>query len=289
MTDEKTFYKHAQPGPSTLNVEGNAVLVEEIVNREVFECHAEILDIKETREAGEEKRIVRGYANTKDIDRYGDVIEPAAFKASVKQWLKNGVMLLHHNPSKPVGLPRSAKIDDKGLYIEASVGFGNTPDSYIEETWSLIKQGILKAFSVGFRILPGGEKWHDEVDPKSGFKKRTITKLELFETSFVSIGANRQSLFSVVKGMLTGSDAEGSVPNWYSARKIVGIDPEYDINSDILKMISDRRENESDQYKSLDECVARIDQVLKKIRDEHNNENVVRTINKLKSFIGKES
>ena len=195
--------------------DGSAVRVEEIIAREVFECH---LEMKAAEDAGEGERLIEGYASTKDLDRYSDIIEPSAFKKSLRPFVKNGVILLHHFPALAAGVPVEASIDDKGLYIKARIGFG---PQYVEDAWSLIEQKILKAFSVGFSIPKDGVEMTDEEDPVTGWKIRIIKKLELLETSIVSIGANRPSLFSLTKGFLTGSDLTGKRPAWYEPNRNV--------------------------------------------------------------------
>jgi HK97 family phage prohead protease len=277
MENSKTYYA------DELVETDEPITAEEIEEREMFECHAEFKTVRETND----KRTIEGYANTKNIDRYGDVIEPKAFKASLRYWLKNGVILLHHNPALPVGTPKAASVDGEGLYIKAEVAKGLSPMSYVEEAWNLVQQKVLKAFSVGFRILPGGEEWSEEQDPKSGFKKRVITKLELFETSIVSLPANRESLFDVAKGIQTGSDLEGKVPDWYRQRQQgFGLLPD---DKDVREVLNARHNNEADAYGDLDEFLETMKAAIGRMNSRATAARAQATIDRMNKVLGKEA
>ena len=83
-------------------------------------------------------------------------------------------------------------MDKRGLYVEALVSDAAEKQHNIQ---SLIKDGVLKSFSVGFRVLD--QKYNPDDDSS------TITDLELLELSVVSIPANQTSLFSIRKNFDT--------------------------------------------------------------------------------------
>lgn len=284
MVKESTFYKTEQPGPTIPELRNKLDELEAlraaIFEREMFEFHTELREAVVEKENGAPTRVIRGYASTKNVDRYGDIIEPSAYRRSLKSWVNNGVILLYHNTEKAMGLPLSGEIDERGLKIEATIGQGV---QYVDDAWSLIQQRILKALSVGFRILPKGEKWMEEVDPGSGFKVRIIKKLELFETSVVSIPANRESLFEVAKGIETGSDLEGKRPEWYERRIAGGIVPD----TDILRASLAQAELEERGYEELDQSLSHMDTMIKKLRDTERNATVNRAVNRLHKFVSK--
>jgi hypothetical protein len=176
-------------GSNILNLRSHAL--------RLAEFHVEVKSIE-----GDDDLRVRGYASTNDVDRYEDIVEPSAFKSTMDYYMKNGIVLLDHDPSQRIGLPVDYEITDKGLVFEAKIMRGFHPLDVRERARTEMQQGILKAFSIGFRILS------DEAVPrgnKSG--RRRIKELELFEISAVGIPANRSTMFSVVKGLSTGSDA----------------------------------------------------------------------------------
>jgi HK97 family phage prohead protease len=171
------------------------------------EFHCEIRDVREEKDdTGAVRRLVKGYASTSEVDRYEEIVDPKAFKSSIDAYMQNGIVLLDHNPSQRVGKPAAYKIDKTGLLFEAEVASGIHPLDLREQTWSEIQAGILKAYSIGFRILKV-EQVADGSDDKKAGAYRRILDLELYEISLVGIPANRSTMFSVGKGLLLGSDA----------------------------------------------------------------------------------
>lgn len=164
-----------------------------------FEFH---LEIKEVSEEGD-KRLIAGYANTKNLDRMNEIVEPTAFKNTIKEWMKNPVILRGHDPNSIIGRGLEAKIDSKGLWIKAEIA---SDTEKANETWALIKQKMLKAFSIGYQIIK------DEVVERAGKRIRRILDLDLLEVSVLGLPANRESLFDMVKGMQYGTDLIVSSP-----------------------------------------------------------------------------
>jgi HK97 family phage prohead protease len=150
--------------------------------------------------------VIRGFASTPAIDRYNDVVDPAAFKKTMAAYMKNGLVLLHHNARTPLGTPTDYEISDKGLWIEASLGTGLHPLDHHEQAWNEIVQRMLKGLSIGFRITKDQTIDPNTDEGKRGAQRR-ILGLELYEVSVVTIPANRETMFSVAKGLQFGSDA----------------------------------------------------------------------------------
>ena len=89
---------------------------------------------------------ISGYASTNVPDRVGDVIPSSAWESGVKNYLNNPIVLAYHDHDDPVGRVVEHKIDNKGLWVKARI-------SAAAEVFNLIKDGVLTAFSVGFRVL----------------------------------------------------------------------------------------------------------------------------------------
>lgn len=160
------------------------------------EFHVEVKDVQ----AQDDDLVIRGFASTPDIDRFGDIVEVDAFKGSINSYMQNGVVLLHHNHEIVVGKPKGYDLNQKGFEFEANIIGGLAPTDIHEQTKHEVKKGLLRALSIGFRILK------DERAKNEGAQRR-ITDLELFEISVVSVPANRSTMFNVVKGFTLGSDS----------------------------------------------------------------------------------
>ena len=149
--------------------------------------------IDSVKSVGKSKGLrIAGYANTIDKDRQGDVVLPTAWVKGVENYLTNPVLLFQHKPDKPIGRVEKVRVDQRGLFVEALVSDAAEKQHNIH---TLIKDGALKSFSVGFRAKDG--KYDNDMDAT------TITELELLEISVVSIPANHTSLFSVRKNFST--------------------------------------------------------------------------------------
>lgn len=122
---------------------------------------------------------IEWYASTKDKDRYWDIVEPTAFKKAMKQYSQNPIILLQHNPDKPIWKVNEFSIDNNGLYIKALI----TEDT--DGVFSKIQNNILKWFSIWFCLkdfeLEEQEDWN---------YVNVIKDLDLLEISLVSIPAN---------------------------------------------------------------------------------------------------
>jgi len=136
-------------------------------------------------------RIVTGFASRPTVDRVNEVVDTTAFEKSLAIFRQNPVMLYMHDPRRPIGKFTQLDRTPEGLAVTGEVAQG-TQDA--EDAWKLVQQGVLKAFSIGFREL--GEGLMDEQNVHH------ITDLELYEVSIVSIPANREALFTVAEGKL---------------------------------------------------------------------------------------
>lgn len=141
-------------------------------------------------EATEKSLKIRGFANTVSKDRAGDVIVASAWTTSnaLKNYMKNPIILFGHDHERPIGKCVDIVPTEMGLEIEAEIFEDADPSIF-----SLIKNGVLKTFSVGFRILDAD--WDDSTHTFM------ILDLELFEVSVVSVPCNQDSTFNLAKSM----------------------------------------------------------------------------------------
>ena len=131
--------------------------------------------------------MIRGMASTNDFDRAGDTISPEAWaKGGLKNFENNPIILFNHDYNKPIGRATGLKVTPNGLELEAKIS-KSAPESVCD----LVKDGVLGAFSVGFRV-----KDADYLSETDGYK---IKDAELFEVSVVSVPCNQAATFSLAK------------------------------------------------------------------------------------------
>lgn len=134
-----------------------------------------------------EKRgdVFEGIASTEYKDRDGEVIKQDGW--ILENFKKNPVILASHNYQEfPIGKAIGVKVHEGKLKFKMML---TSATERGKEAIQLVKEGILKSFSVGF--IP---RERDEEDQK------TITKAELLEISLVSVPANPEAVVTA-KGL----------------------------------------------------------------------------------------
>jgi len=138
---------------------------------------------------------IRGMASTADTDRVGDIIEAAAWtKGGLQNYLNNPVILFNHDYNQPIGRAVELSTGDNGLQLKAKIA---KSAGHVRE---LIKEGVLGAFSVGFRV-----KDAEYLRESDGYK---IKDAELLEVSVVTVPANQAATFSLAKSFNSESEYE---------------------------------------------------------------------------------
>lgn len=187
---------------------------------------------------------IEGYASTNDVDRAGDVVSTAAWEKGIQNYLKNPIILAQHDYDDPVGRMVDYKIDKKGLWIKARV-------SAAAEIFNLVKDKVLTAFSIGFRVI--------DAEYNNATEIFMVKELELVEISIVSVPCNQNTIFSlakafdraedynefkkqfatpgnVAKGLKSNSEADGTTQK------------EWDMNPEEIKqMLADAAKNAAEQ------------------------------------------
>ena len=129
---------------------------------------------------------IRGMASTSEFDRAGDSISSDAWtKGGLKNFEKNPIILFNHDYNRPIGRATALKATSNGLEMEAKIS------KAAKDVVELVKDGVLGAFSVGFRV-----KDADYVEETDGLR---IKDAELFEVSVVSVPCNQTATFSLAK------------------------------------------------------------------------------------------
>lgn len=143
--------------------------------------------------------IIEGFANrfAKDgkllVDRGNDLIPPEAF--SLDEFKALPIIFFNHDRDQPIGKALSVQAKEDGLYIKAKLSSSDHPE--VKRIRSLVKEGILKAFSVGFDPIKIDQ---EEVEGK---QVNVIKEANLLEVSVVSLPMAQHSLFSVTSKSLS--------------------------------------------------------------------------------------
>jgi HK97 family phage prohead protease/HK97 family phage major capsid protein len=166
--------------------------------------------------------VIEGYASTNDVDRHGDIVPTSVWEAGMKNYLKNPVILAYHDHSEPAGRMVEHRIDEKGLWVKARIS------AAAEDVFNLVKDGVLTAFSIGFRIV--------DAEYNSAAELFVVKELELHEISVVSVPANQNTLFSLSKSFKDDEEFKSFkmqfAPKSESAK---GLESSTEANSDVKK------------------------------------------------------
>lgn len=154
----------------------------------------EPLDVKALGDDGS----FEGYGSIfKNVDSYGDVVEPGAFTASLVDARQKGrsiKMLWQHDPSQPIGVWTGMSEDSKGLQVKGRLLKDKVPQA--TAAYELLKEGALDGLSIGYRVVEAAP--HPD---KSGIL--SLKKLDLKEVSVVTFAANDRARVTDVKHMVS--------------------------------------------------------------------------------------
>ena len=179
---------------------------------------------------------IAGYANTTAKDRAGDIVTSQAWAKGVENFRRNPVLLYQHKHDCPNGKVNKITVDKKGIFVDAAVSNAAEKQHGIQ---TLIKDGALKSFSVGFKVKDG--KYSPEDDTMH------ITDVELLEISVVSVPCNQDSLFSIRKSFETDDDYAKFVKSFKSEDTVSQDELEVEVKEETLEEI------ESDEIEDKDE------------------------------------
>ncbi|MED3788527.1 phage major capsid protein [Peribacillus frigoritolerans] len=142
---------------------------------------------------------VSGYVNLTEqlsetlgvTKRFKEKIARGTFSRAIRNATKDIDFLSEHKQDKILASTRNnslqLKEDEQGLFMEATI----TPTSWGKDAYELIKSGIHRNMSFGFRTI--SDSWKPTA---SGIFERTITEMELMEISVVKNPAYSQSTIS---------------------------------------------------------------------------------------------
>lgn len=169
-----------------------------------------------------EELTIKGYASTNDVDRHGDIVPASVWEKGIKNYLNNPVILAYHDHSAPIGRMTEHTVDEKGLLVKARIS------SAAGDVYNLVKDGVLTAFSIGFRIV--------DAEYNSALELFVVKELELHEISVVSVPANQNTLFSLSKAFNTAEEFKSFKMQFASKSDSAnGLEASSDVNSEITE------------------------------------------------------
>jgi len=141
----------------------------------------------------DEQGVFEGYADEFNNEELGgDIIEPGAFKKTLKENPKMPI-LWQHDPREPIGVTLEAYEDDKGLRVKGQLNLETTKG---REAYALLKQGALKGLSIGYDAVK--ELWEGTT--------RRLKEIRLWEWSLVTFPMNLQAQVTAVKAVVPFQD-----------------------------------------------------------------------------------
>ena len=172
------------------------------MSNKIYHWTSTFKSLGETDDGGVE---IKGSASTNGLDRAGDIIEADAWtKGGLENYKGNPIILFNHNYDKPIGRAKDLKVTENGLEISAKISKGAG-----DNVTQLIKDGVLGAFSVGFKV-----KDADYMTETDGYK---IKDAELFEVSVVSVPCNQGATFGLSKSFDSMEDYTKYKQTFYKA------------------------------------------------------------------------
>lgn len=167
----------------------------------------DITNLQTRAEQDGDKHVISGYASvfnsrtTIGDDWWTEEIAPGAFSETIGK--DNDIRaLFNHDWNNVLGRTKAGTLkleeDDHGLKFEVELPNTSVARDLVES----LKRGDINQCSFGF--IPTAEEWDYSVEPAH----RTITKVELFEVSVVSIPAYDDTEVSLVRSKEIANSVE---------------------------------------------------------------------------------
>ncbi len=140
--------------------------------------------------------IVEGFAATYNggADRVGDIIAPGAFAKTLAESGGRVPLLAFHKQEEPIG--RCILQDSPtGLKVTAKLVLA-VPEA--QKVWSLLKAGVLSAFSIGYEVRKSSRRGD----------VRVLEEIQLWEVSVVTTPANPLATVTALKNTAEGNELE---------------------------------------------------------------------------------
>lgn len=165
-------------------------------------------ETKKHDETGAELGTFAGYASAYSLDLGKDIVQPGAFKGAEPSKVP---LLWQHDQTMPVGRILSLSEDSHGLHFKAALVLGVQK---AREAYELLRAGVIRATSIGYRVKPGGAARVSVVDPTTGKKviARKLSSLMLGEISLVTSPMQPEALID--SSSIKSAEADADIVTW---------------------------------------------------------------------------
>lgn len=171
------------------------------MSKSEIEYKAVPFELKAGEKTGQFSGLGAAFGN---VDHGGDMIEPGAFKNSLKRIEAKGTkvpVLWQHDWREPLGHWESLKETNSGLHGDGILLTETDPLAL--RAYGLIKAGSVSGLSIGYRTLDF------EYEEIHGKQVRVLKELELHEVSVVTFPMNEDARIDAVKASeMTERDVE---------------------------------------------------------------------------------
>jgi HK97 family phage prohead protease len=176
------------------------------MKNKIYKIECSISDVKMDPKTGE----FTCYGNVKgNVDHALDMTMNGAYLDSIKEHKAAGTMpgmfWMHKSFDLPVGVWLDMEEDEKGLKMKGRL----SKTSLGTDIEILAKDGALKMFSIGYRIID--EKWNSA----GGFNE--LRKIHITEVSWVTRACNEESVLLDIKAKM----ADGELPTKRELEKVL--------------------------------------------------------------------
>lgn len=178
-----------------------ATIIESIKTRYALDddAHVGVRWFNAEKQFDDSQRLVTAIATTDAVDLVDEVVLPegAMVDKDGKPFYANTI-LLNHDPNRPVGKIRTARLDKSvnGWVVQftlASTELGR-------DTYTLLKEGVIGGTSIGFRAQDWGRPSQKEVD-RYGPIASIIRKWLWLELSVTPTPCNPEAMVTDVKSL----------------------------------------------------------------------------------------
>lgn len=142
------------------------------------------------RAVNDDARVIEGIASTPTPDRMNDIVEPLGAKFKLPMPL-----LWQHSHDEPIGHVEFAKPTKNGIPFKARIAKISEPGRLkdrVDEAWQSIKEGLVRAVSIGFRALE-----HSRMED-GGIR---FISWEWLELSVVTVPANADASITTIRSI----------------------------------------------------------------------------------------